>query len=44
MIEHTAVQSPTPLSSSAERALERLITARTDAKPCAPVRDLLPEA
>ena len=44
MPEPAAVRTPALLPVGAERALERLSTARTEARPCAPVRDLLPEA
>jgi 2-keto-4-pentenoate hydratase len=44
MLDPTAVRSPTLLPVGAERALKQLSTARAEAKPCAPVRDLLPEA
>jgi 2-keto-4-pentenoate hydratase len=42
--EPAAVPSPAPLPAGAERALAQLSAARAEAKPCAPVRDLLPEA
>ena len=49
MPEPTTFQPPpirpaTLLPTGAKHALERLHTARAEAKPCVPVRDLLPEA